>query len=427
MALTIWKRHSATCLKTAPLQKLKIEDRRLYKKCRCACWVTGNHPTTKQYLKQSLDTTSWEAAEALVLQMHTSTPDQIEKAKIKIVDAFEAWFNDKRKLRHVSEITLDTMYTSLRDMVLEFAKDKGIALLSQLNKDAVYTLVMSPEWHEWMPSTRDRQFSNLHGFFKFAVKRDWIDADPTDPISYVKSRHEPVDPYSTEEQARLEVAFGNWTEQARSNGGQWSLHPRTLHCLKHVLDDTGLRISDAQRVRPAIITELPNGHGVCTLLQTKSDSDCAKSDGEVTVYLKPETLAKMKQVTWISAKYPFMLDCEQREDETKKEYRERFKRHLTEEGRKIYWAMQAIGKVADVADCRPHRFRHTFAVNLLESGWEIGEVSRLLGHKNINTTQKYYEKWNTRRQELLGQKVIDRREAVSNVLRMPQGDARKVG
>jgi integrase/recombinase XerD len=36
-----------------------------------------------------------------------------------------------------------------------------------------------------------------------------------------------------------------------------------------------------------------------------------------------------------------------------------------------------------------HRWRHTFATNLLQSGIDIKSLQVLLGHKNIATTEKY--------------------------------------
>jgi len=37
----------------------------------------------------------------------------------------------------------------------------------------------------------------------------------------------------------------------------------------------------------------------------------------------------------------------------------------------------------------PHVFRHAFARNLLEDGYDIGTVQELLGHKDVRTTIVY--------------------------------------
>lgn len=54
-----------------------------------------------------------------------------------------------------------------------------------------------------------------------------------------------------------------------------------------------------------------------------------------------------------------------------------------------------------------HRFRHTFAVEMLLAGVPIERVSILLGHKTIRTTEKYYSAWVKERQHQLEAEVKD--------------------
>ena len=50
---------------------------------------------------------------------------------------------------------------------------------------------------------------------------------------------------------------------------------------------------------------------------------------------------------------------------------------------------------------RPHRLRDTFAVSLLGQGVAMENVSTLLGHSSIQTTERYYAPWDRRRRERL--------------------------
>jgi integrase/recombinase XerD len=48
-----------------------------------------------------------------------------------------------------------------------------------------------------------------------------------------------------------------------------------------------------------------------------------------------------------------------------------------------------------------HRFRDTFAVELLLAGVPIERVSILLGHQSVRVTEKHYNPWVRSRQEQL--------------------------
>ena len=56
---------------------------------------------------------------------------------------------------------------------------------------------------------------------------------------------------------------------------------------------------------------------------------------------------------------------------------------------------------------RSYRLCDTFAVDLLEKGVPLDEVSKLLGHDSIKTTEKSYAKWVKSRQDRLDKLVTD--------------------
>ena len=64
-------------------------------------------------------------------------------------------------------------------------------------------------------------------------------------------------------------------------------------------------------------------------------------------------------------------------------------------------SLAKLFKLAGVPNGHAHRFRDTFAVELLLAGVPIDRVSVLLGHQSVRITERHYAPWVRARQEQL--------------------------
>jgi integrase/recombinase XerD len=55
--------------------------------------------------------------------------------------------------------------------------------------------------------------------------------------------------------------------------------------------------------------------------------------------------------------------------------------------------LRRLFRTAGFAEGHQHQLRDTFAVELLQRGVPLEEVSKALGHDSIKTTERHYAKW----------------------------------
>jgi integrase len=147
-----------------------------------------------------------------------------------------------------------------------------------------------------------------------------------------------------------------------------SSRPDHLGAIAELMYETGLRVSDAILFEVDRVRVDQDGWGEYTTKQRKNGKP-------VTVGIPPELMKKLLALPRISARYVF------------------YDGHTNLESYntgQIWRLMQEVGNAIDMPGVRPHRFRDSFAVNRLNEGMLIQDVSKLLGHASVQTTERYY-------------------------------------
>lgn len=174
-------------------------------------------------------------------------------------------------------------------------------------------------------------------------------------------------------------------------------HPETFPTLLNLLYESGLRRSDALIFRPDRIASTEHG-GCYTTAQVKTGDD-------VTVFLPRALVDQLRALPCLkwrgrldqpgAGMYPFYDGSGCNPGDYLNGY--------------LYKPLKELGQLLGLpGSLRPHRFRDSFAVNKLSLGLSLEDVGRMLGHKDIATTQKYYAPY------VLGmQKALEKRVAAA--------------
>lgn len=265
-----------------------------------------------------------------------------------VPEACAAYLRDL-KARNLRPRTIENNECLMR-LVEAFARDGSINSLAEIDTPAICA------WREsWTcaPSTHRTRLIQLRAFFTHATRAGWIAASPANGVRLPKAERPPTMPLSVDEvQALLSASAHKPKEQA----------------LILLLRYSGLSIVDATTLNRSAVQDT----GELVLRRAKS--------GElVTVLLPPEALTALDALPH----RPHYFWTGQSRPVTAAKY---WRRRLNK-----------IAAAAGVEGYHAHRLRDTFAVELLLAGVAMHDVSTLLGHSSVQTTERYYAPWNEAR------------------------------
>lgn len=309
---------------------------RYYRRCRCAVWVEGTIEST--YIRRSLKTRSWERGEELKRQLEDGSHPKEQPKGITIQDALDAFIKDCES-RNLNRSTLGK-YRRLQKTLNEFY---GTSRLLELDVEGVRRF---RETRKLSARTSSKELERLRAFFRFCQDNGWLQTNPAKSIKAPEVKPNPTLPFS---ELDLHKIFS-------------SADFRTSVFFR-VLLHSGLRIIDAAQLRPEKIVD---GR---LFLYTQ------KTGVPVMIPLPPDLLEDLRKLPLVGG-YFFAVQSEN----------------------PITIAEYYRVKLAKIdKSFHPHRFRDTFASNLLLKGVSIENVAVLLGN-TVRVCERHYAPWIKSRQ-----------------------------
>jgi integrase len=213
--------------------------------------------------------------------------------------------------------------------------------------------------------------AKLRCFLRAAYRRDWIKESLVEKVTAHRAVYEQKNPF-TDQEIDLILA-----EALNLTGGThgYAKHPETFRLLLELMLETGMRVGDAIRFDPATVTK---GDYIWIYSFIPQKTKRIDQPKRIEAYLSDRLKTAIDQCEWLSPKRPFLYGAFRNQS------------YLPGE---VYYRMKAIGERCGVADCRPHRLRDSFAVKKLLRGFQLDDVSRLLGHSSVKVTEAYNAKW----------------------------------
>lgn len=380
--------------------------------------------------KGKVDKVTKQAAEQKLIEMEKLTEWHGPHHKAKVIeppvpqglslaDAYEKWL-----AQYTKDSSTWRAYRTLKGILIEPLSALGVVLVKDVRSEHLNDLQNSwlNEGQTLNTIRTRRQYSSC--LLSFCVNFHDLAKNPWKPVPTIKeikpSREEimagkrkdkgiatlPLDLDRTRKNWQLiqdhVPAFvrGELVGQTQYRANPLFQHLATFLTLLWLMYETGLRRSDAVIFRPDRIVNTRHG-GSYNTAQVKTGDD-------VTVFLPQPLVDQLRALPLLKWRgtpdtpgaglYPFYdgsCACQESYMEVC-----------------LNRPLRELGKLIGIpGSLRPHRFRDSFAVNMLSLGLSLEDVKCMLGHKLLATTEKYYAPYVLGIQEAVEQRQAAARQA----------------
>jgi site-specific recombinase XerD len=336
-----------------------------YTLCNCPIWADGMLHGKR--FTRSLGTNDWDRAVRRIGKLERGEEVEsinLDSAGRTIASAITAYIAEA-ELRNLKPSTVISYRRTLNQLV-DFTGKIPVANLT------LERLTAFRARRSMMPRTQRKEIEYLRAFCGFCVTRGWIATNPAKLVKPPRVEEIATRPYTREEIDKLLIACDRIRGMWKSDTPQVRQRARALVL---TLLYTGLRCGDVAQLKRSALE--PSGHLVLRIMKTEVP---------LKVLLHPDAAKALRGLP-ASGGNPVYFFWSGNGD-------------IDDCSKSLWRTVSRVGKVAKI-HAHPHRFRDTFAVELLTNGVDIRTVQQLLGHESIRTTEKHYAHFVAAHQKLL--------------------------
>jgi integrase len=309
-------------------------------KCRCPIWAHGK--VRGRTIRKSLETLNWEAGRNIVKEWEETG---VERGGVTVTEACDKFYS-YAQANGAKTATLGKYKLLFNELKAEFGK----RAVDSLSVDELRGY--RETWTVGQVTARGK-IGRMRAFFKFCESSRWMTSNPASGLKLPKEVARIKVPYSAGEIEKI-----LWATEIYPNQG---IHGKStgarLRAFILVLRYTGLRIRDAVGLRRSAVED-----GKILLSMSKTDRS-------VWVPVPQTVVDALKN---LSGEYYFWSGTGN------------IKSSVGD------W-QRALARIATLSGvhCHAHKFRMTFAIDLLNSGVSITNVAILLGN-SVRVCEKHY-------------------------------------
>ena len=262
-----------------------------------------------------------------------------------------------KQIRNIKRYSNNTVISYSKDLksFLDYCAECSKTDIANISEKLIksYLMVLSESGLEKISVSR--KLASIRGFFKYAYKLNYIEANPASYISNPKSGRK------LPEIVPQEIILNTYLEidKDQNNAKLYKVIFELLYgCALRVSELCNLNFGDID-IRSKTVRILGKGNKVRIT-----------PIGDKSIIVLNEYLSDKK----LNSNNPLLID---------------------KNGNRIYKRMvhrivnKYLGKVSDLEKKSPHVLRHSAATHMLDNGADLRAVKEILGHENLSTTQIY--------------------------------------